>query len=136
MFGGQIGFRYFKYQDRFRYSAELRVFTMANFQNNRFEQTSEQTIYGGTTVGIGDEPEAYIIDKTRPLYGRNEEFAFGFDVRTEVSYQLTRMFEIRAGMQLVDVAQGLWRGSLLDPRARTDQQALMIGGTFGIALNR
>lgn len=136
MFGGQIGFRYFKYQDRFRYSAELRVFTLANFQSNKFEQISEQTIYGGTTVGLGDESEAYIIDKTRPLYGRNEEFAFGFDIRTEVSYQLTRMFEIRGGMQIIDVAQGLWRGSLLDPLARTDQQALMIGGTFGIALNR
>jgi hypothetical protein len=133
MLGGQIGFRYFKFQDRFRYSAELRVFTMANFQMNTFRRTEETTIYGGTTVGIGDEPLAYVVDKTPTQYRRNEEFAFGFDTRAEVSYTLTKMFEIRGGFQLIDIAQGLWRG---DFNSRTDQQHLMMGATFGIAVNR
>ena len=138
MVGGQVGFRYFKFQDRFRYSTELRVFSMANFQCNTLQTTTETTLYnpGGTTVTIGQVPEGFFIDNTRPVFGRNEEFVFGFDVRGEVSYQLTSMFEVRGGFQLIDIAQGLWRGRLGDPLARNDQQALMVGGTFGIALNR
>ncbi|MGV3484733.1 MAG: hypothetical protein ACO1RT_09975 [Planctomycetaceae bacterium] len=136
MIGGQLGFRYFKFQDRFRYSAELRVFSMANFQCNRLQTTQETTYYGGTTVAVGDDVQGYFIDKTRPVYERNEEFAFGFDIRGEVSYQITRMIELRGGFQVIDIAQGLWRGRLGDPAVRTDQQALMAGATFGVALNR
>ncbi len=142
MFGGQLGFRYFKFQDRFRYSAELRVFSMANFQCNTLQTTQATTYYAGANaagqfvVPVGTLPQGYYIDRTRPLYGRNEEFVFGFDIRSEVSYQLTKMFEIRGGFQMIDFAQGIWRGRLGDPLARNDQQALFFGGTFGIAINR
>ncbi len=136
MFGGQLGFRYFKYQNRFRYSGEFRVFAMGNFQTNKFETTSETTYYPGTTVAQNAIPTYYLLEKSRPLYGRNEEFAFGFDAKAELSYQLSRMFEIRGGVQMIDIAQGLWRGRLTDPTVRNDQQALMLGGTFGFAINR
>jgi hypothetical protein len=140
MFGGQVGFRYFKFADRFRYSAELRVFTMANFQCNEQDRQIDTTVYSATVpaapLAAGALPLAYYREKTRTVYARNEEFVFGFDVRSEVSYQITKMIEVRGGFQLIDLAQGLWRGNLSDPNARTDQQALMVGGTFGIALNR
>jgi len=136
MFGPQFGFRYFKYQDRFRYSGEMRVFTMGNWQSNRLQTTEELQFYGGTTVASTASPLAQIITKTTPQYRANDEFAFGFDLRGEVSYQVSKMIELRAGAQLIDIAQGLWRGRLNDPLARTDQQALLVGGTFGIAINR
>jgi len=136
MFGPQFGFRYFKYQDRFRYSGEMRVFTMGNWQSNRLQTTEELQFYGGTTVAPTASPLAQIITKTPVQYGANDEFAFGFDLRGEVSYQVSRMIELRAGAQLIDIAQGLWRGRLNDPLSRTDQQALLVGGTFGIAINR
>ncbi len=132
--GGQFGFRYFKFVDRFRYSAELRVFSMANFQSNRRQTHSELTLYDD------DETDAtvahYIRDKGQPLYGRNDEFAFGYDIRSEVSYTLTRMIELRGGFQMIDIAQGLWRGGLGEANNRTDQRGIMAGFTFGVALNR
>jgi len=140
MVGGQIGFRYFKFQDRFRYSAELRVFTMANFQSNTNATVQDTTVYAATSpatpITLGQLPLAHYREKTPNLYGRNEEFVFGFDVRSEVSYTLTKMIELRGGFQLIDIAQGLWRGNLTDPNVLRDQQALMVGATFGIALNR
>lgn len=141
MFGGQVGFRYFKFQDRFRYSAELRVFTLGNFQCNTENIRTDTTIYdnastGAPTVGIGDEPLAYIVEKSPDVYGRNEEFVFGFDIRSEVSYQITKMVEVRGGFQMIDLAQGIWRGRLSAPINRNDQQITMVGATFGITLNR
>ncbi len=136
MFGPQAGFRYFKYQDRFRYSSEMRVFTLGNWQSNQLQTTQELQFYGGTTVGANVSPLSQTITKTPVITGSNDEFVFGFDVRGEVSYQITKMIEIRGGFQVIDIAQGLWRGRLTDPLARTDQQALLVGGTFGIALNR
>ena len=70
------------------------------------------------------------------MYGRNDEFAFGYDIRTEVSYTLTRMVELRGGFQMIDIAQGLWRGRLSDAHNPTDQRGIMAGFTFGVALNR
>jgi hypothetical protein len=141
MFGGQVGFRYFKHVDRFRYSGELRVFTMANFQCNTEYVRSETVIYddavtGTPNVGIGDEPVTILREKSNNIYGRNEEFVFGFDIRSEVSYQFTKMIEVRGGLQIVDLAQGIWRGRLTSPIARNDQDVFMVGATFGISLNR
>ena len=109
---------------------------MGNWQSNRLQTTEELQFYGGTTVASTASPLAQIITKTTPQYRANDEFAFGFDLRGEVSYQVSKMIELRAGAQLIDIAQGLWRGRLNDPLARTDQQALLVGGTFGIAINR
>jgi len=136
LFGGQIGFRYFKFVQRFRYSAEMRFFSMASFQSNRLQTSLEQTLYGGTTVAAGDEVSYYIVDQNRPLYGKGDEFAWGYDIRSELSYTLSRMIELRGGFQMVDVAQGIWRGRLIDPAASRDQRALMAGITFGVTLNR
>lgn len=132
--GGQIGFRYFKFVDRFRYSAELRVFSMANFQSNRRQTHTELTLYDDDEIDA--EVAHYIREKGDPLYGRSDEFAFGYDIRSEVSYTLTRMIELRGGLQMIDIAQGLWRGGLGEANNRTDQRGIMAGFTFGVALNR
>lgn len=134
--GGQIGFRYFKFVDRFRYSAELRVFALGSFQNNRYQNSSELTLYDNLEVAAEDAVAHYMVEKSTPLYGRNNDFAWGYDIRSELSYTLSRMIELRAGLQLVDIAQGVWRGRLYDQTASQDQRALMAGITFGVTLNR
>lgn len=136
MFGGQVGFRYFKFVDRFRYSAELRVFALGSYQSNRLQTSEELTLYDAETVAPGDEILHYITETNRPIYGKNNDFAWGFDIRSELSYTLTRMIEVRGGFQLIDIDQGVWRGRLIDPNARQDQRALMAGLTFGVTLNR
>lgn len=129
MFGGQFGARYFKNSGRITYSGDLRVFAMANFQYHRAAIDEVVTGYDDALQNVTLE------DRSRPFVGYkdNDEFAFGFEVRGELAYQLTRYFQIRAGFQVVDVAQGLWRGRLDD---LTDQGMVMAGGTFGFALNR
>lgn len=134
--GGQFGFRYFKFVDRFRYSAELRVFSLANFQSNKLQTFEELTLYEDDSVDPGDEVQHYLLDQTTPIYGRSDEFAFGYDIRSEVSYTLSRAIELRGGFQMIDIARGIWRGRLIDAGARTDQRVIMAGLTFGVALNR
>lgn len=142
MLGGQLGFRYFKAKNRFRYSGEMRVFTMANLQTNTFYTESETQIYDNTTAGVppviadGDVPLRANYSKTPNQYGRNQEFVVGFDVRSELTYQLSRMFEIRGGLQIIDLGRGIWRGRLNAQNPLNDQQVTMAGFTFGIALNR
>jgi hypothetical protein len=131
MFGGQLGARYFRYQDRFMMSAEFRAFGLANFQSHR--SVSEQTVTTYDGVGIDSTTLSVITTRNGLAYRDNDEFVVGFDVRADLSYQLTRHFQIRGGMQLIDLGRGIWRGQIDD---RTDQGIVMVGATFGVALNR
>lgn len=139
MFGGQLGFRYFKFRDRFTFSSDFRAFFGGNWQCSKSQQSVYTAIYDltGTTVTVGDEPELQTIEVSRPIYSRNEEFYVGFDVRTELAYQLTRLISVRAGVQLIDIGKGLWRGGdgTLVAGGDTDQDLLMVGGTFGVNIN-
>ncbi|MCO8124857.1 hypothetical protein NHH03_24175 [Stieleria sp. TO1_6] len=139
-FTGQVGFRYTKFRDRFTFSSDFRVFAGGNWQSSRSNRTEEFTVYDGTPTAIGDEVDFINYNETDPVYKRNDEFFLGFDVRGELGYQLTKQICVRGGFQLVDVARGLWRGgdsgtSFL-PGGSTDQDLLLVGGTFGITLNR
>jgi hypothetical protein len=131
MFGGQLGARYFKYRDRFMFSGEFKVFALANFQNHR--TISEQTTTTYDDAAIDGEVISELVFRNNLRYVDNDEFVVGFDTRVDVSYQLTRHFQIRTGMQLIDLGRGIWRGQITD---RTDQSVLAVGATFGIALNR
>ena len=144
MIAGQVGFRYFKFRDRFTYSADFRVFSGASLQQSKAVRHTEITIY---EVDIeGDEiiipvgaPPIHVIDReTEPVYAENDEFMIGFDLKGELGYQLTKDISIRAGFQLVDVATGVWRGGTgeLTSSGDQDQDLVMFGGTFGLTLNR
>lgn len=131
MFGGQLGARYFKYMDRFMVSGEFKAFAMANYQSHRSSNEQVLTAYDG--VGIDSETVYVVNTRSALAYRDNDEFVVGYDVRADVSYQLTRHFQIRGGFQMIDLGRGIWRGQIDD---RTDQSVVMVGGTFGIALNR
>ncbi len=139
MFGPQLGFRYFKFRDRFTFSSDFKAFCGGNWQSS-YSQTSVYTaIYdlNANTVTIGDPPVQQTLSTSAPIYSRNEEFFVGFDVRCEVAYQLTAMISLRAGAQLIDIGRGVWRGGdgTLVAAGDNDQDVLMVGGTFGINLN-
>ena len=135
MFGGQIGFRYFKYRDRFTFGTDLRVFFGGNWQTTRSTSHEFVTVYDG--AGIGSDVSFHIDRETDPIYSHNEEFYFGFDVRGEVGYQLTRQLSVRTGFQLIDIAQGVWRGGdgTFVSEGANDQDVVMFGVTFGVNLN-
>ncbi|MGB7323574.1 MAG: hypothetical protein WBD31_01795, partial [Rubripirellula sp.] len=139
LLGGQVGFRYMKAMNRFTYSSDFKVFFGGNYQCSTYDRTIERVVYDNP-VSIGDPPTFinHAKDSIRPQYTRNEEFFVGFDVRGEVGYQLTKMIQVRAGFQVIDIARGLWRGGSgtggLSP-GDNDQDYVMVGGTFGLSLN-
>lgn len=140
----QAGFRYFKFQNRFRYSTEFRVFTGLNLQQQEFYRQENTTLYD--SFDIGADVNYNITSKTLSEYERNKEFFIGYDIRAELGYQLTNMIHVRGGMQLVDLARGMWRNDrsfglnnqaeLIDDGDNRRQNYLAIGYTFGIELNR
>ncbi|MEM1069747.1 MAG: BBP7 family outer membrane beta-barrel protein [Planctomycetota bacterium] len=135
MFGGQLGARYTKYQNRFIFSGNLRCFFGGSWQNSEASVFNELTIYDGN--GQGSNVTSIFTDRTEPINTRNEEFFYGFDVRGEVGYQLTKMVSVRGGFQLINIARGVWRGGdgTVVEAGDNDQDYLMVGATFGLNLN-
>jgi hypothetical protein len=135
MFGGQLGFRYFKSRQRFTYGGGLLVFFGGNWQSTLSNQFEDITSYDN----VGEDADVvFQISKSTPIiYDRNEEFYFGFDVRGEIGYQLTKMITVRAGFQIIDIARGVWRGGdgTFIAAGGKDQDVQMYGGTFGLNLN-
>ncbi len=136
MFGGNLGFRYFKFRDRFTFNAEFKAFFGGSWQNTRASVHEVITSYDATGT---DAQVVSIITREPfdPRFARNETFMVGFDVKGSVGYQLTKQVSIRAGFQVIDVARGVWRGGNGDfiVGGSKDQDLLMFGGTFGINLN-
>ncbi len=135
LFGGQLGFRYMKFRDRFTFTSDFRAFFGGNYQSSKSQRQTELTIYDG--AGEGSNVTRIINTSTEPIYTRNEEFFVGFDVRGELGYQLTRMISIRGGFQVIDIGRGLWRGGpgIVLEGGDNDQDLVMVGATFGINLN-
>jgi hypothetical protein len=135
LIGPQLGFRFFRARERYVFSTDFRVFCGANFQQTFSQKLETLTIYDG--AGQGSEVERIIRNSTEPVYSTNEEFYIGFDVRAELGYQLTKMIQVRGGFQLIDVAQGVWRGgdgSMVNG-GDDDQNYLMVGITAGVSVN-
>ena len=138
--GGQVGFRYTRFRNRFVFSSDFRVFTGASLQCSKATRATEITIYGGNA--IGDDVNNIINRETTPVYTRNEEWAVGFDLRGEIAYQLTKSISLRTGFQLINVGTGVWRGGASNVNGvpiaggATDQDLQMFGGTFGLTYNR
>lgn len=144
MYTMQAGFRYFKFQNRFRYSAEFRTFAGLNLQCLNQYQRQTSTLYDG--FDVGSEVVQNVTTTTPFEFTRNEEFFIGYDVRAELGYQLTKMVHVRGGVQLIDLALGLWRNDRsfgsqnqderIDNGGNREQSFLAVGYTFGIELNR
>ena len=130
MFGGQIGARYFKYRNRLRFSGEFRAMAMTNWQHHKSYTDQYFTTYDGIGVGSGITSE--VLTRNGLTFRDNDEFVVGYDVRADLSYQLTSMFAIRGGIQVIDL-RGIWRGQITDGN---DQTLIMAGATFGLELNR
>ncbi|MCC9640947.1 hypothetical protein LOC71_01585 [Rhodopirellula sp. JC740] len=134
----QLGFRYFKFVNRFRYSAEFRAFSGLNLQHAMRYTRVDSTFYDGFDVGA-DVTSFYRTENKIEHY-RTDEFFIGYDVRAELGYQLTNMIHVRGGFQIFDLAKGLGRAGHEadgDPiLGSNDQNFLAVGGTFGIELNR
>lgn len=142
LFGGQLGFRYTKFRDRFTFSSDVRIFAGASWQSTKYQRTEYDITLEEFTGEGGDFEQvvARLSDRPSvPIQSRNDESFVGFDIRTELAYQFSRHFTVRAGVQLIDIATGVWRGGSGEgslAEGDQNQDLLMVGGTFGITLNR
>jgi hypothetical protein len=137
MFGGQIGFRYFKPHNRYVLSTDFRAFFGGNWQSSKFQRIIDYTEYDG--VEVGSEVVSMSTTETPAVFSENSEFYFGYDVRAELSYQLTKMLSVRTGMQAIQIGRGVWRGGQGSPGqlagGAKDQGLFMFGATFGLNFN-
>jgi hypothetical protein len=130
MVGGQVGIRWSERKSRWLLSSELRAFAAQNFQDFIGQTDTLQTLYDG--VGTGSEviAEKYERQTTR---GNDENFVYGFDVRAESAFELTRDVSLTMGAQFMHFAQGVGRGSIL---SFSSEDLTMVGFTFGVQVNR
>jgi hypothetical protein len=136
MVGGQLGVRYFKHFNRWRFGGEFRTFLAANFQTNTNTFTERLTYYGGGP-GLGTEVSSTAVDSFM-TYRTDQSTVWGYEVRADAAYQLTRSIGARAGVEFLEMARGIWRGGT-SIRGNTDsrnQNVFLAGFTFGLELNR
>lgn len=137
MFGGQLGFRYFTYYDRWTVSGEFRAFGLQNFQKRQFRQLTYSTEYDGvdrdaSVVATDFASGSNFFDSS------NSEFVVGFEARAEAAYQFTRDFCVRGGVDVMDLATGIWRGA--NPGFGNvnehSQDVQLAGFSLGLTFNR
>ena len=137
MFGGQVGFRYFKPHDRYVISTDFRAFFGGNWQTSRFQTVTDYTEYDGAEVDA--EVVSMQTIMSNPVYSSNSEFYLGYDVRAGLEYQLTKMFSVRTGMQIIHIGRGVWRGGQGSGSTQfggtKNQDLFMFGATFGLNFN-
>ncbi|MFK7736267.1 MAG: hypothetical protein AB8B50_09575 [Pirellulaceae bacterium] len=140
MVGGQLGARYFNHSGRWTLSGEFRAFGMANFQSTAYTDRTIATEYtgiGGTVV----MEDTWTNSQLAATPGDNTEFVLGFEARAEAAYHVTKYFQVRAGIDVVNFASGIWRAQSPafnggNPVVTEDQTVEMAGFTFGVQINR
>jgi hypothetical protein len=137
MVGGQLGFRYFNYYKRWTLSSELRTFGLQNFQQRSYVQRTATTEYDGIALNSNVVATDYSTG-TGFVQSSNSEFVVGFEARAEAAYQVTKYFNIRGGIDVIDFAKGIWRGANPGFGNVNDhsQDVQLAGFTFGLTLNR
>ncbi len=129
---GQLGYRYFSTLNRMTFSQESRFFAGQNFQTQGFESRTYQ-------YTPGDADGLPILGQSSAFGGRdNSESVVGLDARAEAAMQLTKAFNVRAGMQVLYIGRGIWRGANPGQGNQNlfDQAIVSPAFTFGMAFNR
>ncbi len=132
MLVGQLGYRYFSTVKRMTFSQESRFFAGQNFQTQGYET---RTFAWGSADADGDG--GFI--PTSAFGGRdNSETVVGLDARMEAAMQLTKAFVVRAGVQVIYIGRGVWRGANpgLGDQNAVNQDMVSPAFTFGAAFNR
>ena len=138
MFGGQLGFRYFNHVGRWTLSSELRAMGMANYRREQQHLYSTTTEYAGVT----ESADVVTESTTFPALVKPKQttsFVPGFEIRAEAAYQLTKYIDVRGGLDFIDLASNIRRGTVNQgPQfgLAGNNSVQMTGFTFGIAINR
>ncbi|MDZ4852598.1 MAG: hypothetical protein SGI77_25190 [Pirellulaceae bacterium] len=131
MITGQLGYRYSSTISRMTFSQESRFFAGQNFQTQGYE--TRTFAYQSANA----QPD--FLTPTSAFAGRdNSETVVGFDARMEAAMQMTKAFGVRAGVQVLYIGRGIWRGANpgLGDQNVVSQDMISPAFTFGAAFNR
>lgn len=128
--GGQLGVRWYKKQVRWVLTGEFKAFAAQNFQTMNRSTLATTTLYDG--AGTDTDTILVVYDKSKS-YDHADEFLFGFDVRAEAAYELTRDVALRFGATFTEIGAGLGRGNNFNDNS---QDLQLVGFTFGVTVNR
>lgn len=137
---GQIGFRYTKYVRRWTFANDFKFFGGVVYQNQETAVRSMTLTYP-TPPAVGTAATTISNDPLVTSYfgQKNEEATFGFDLKVEGQYKATKYIDLRAGFTMLYFGGGIWRGAnptLAGLNNFQNQNLIMPGFTFGVALNR
>ena len=137
MLGGQFGARYFNDYRRWRFGMEAKAFLAANFRTVTETRNSFITEYGGAPDIDVDVVATQHLSTLN--YNTSQSTVWGFEVKGDAAYQVTKYIGLRGGFQVIDLARGIRRGGVGILGTRTpgrDQNVFMAGLTFGLEINR
>jgi hypothetical protein len=130
MFGGQLGFRWSDRRGRWTMSSEVRGFGAQNFQAFSSQIDSIQTQYNNVMLNAMVVTES--ITRTRTAASANE-FVFGFDIRAEAAFELTRDIAFTTGVHVSQIARGIGR---TNDALKNDEEFTTVGLLLGLSVNR
>jgi hypothetical protein len=137
---GQVGFRYTKFINRWTLSNDMKFFGGHVYQNQSTSRTVVTSTYPNPIV-VGDAPSSDGDTTGSTFSGRRDDAStIGFDLRVEGSYKATKHLDVRGGFGLLYFGRGIWRGATVTEQGANqfsqNQNLIMPGFTFGVALNR
>lgn len=130
MFGGVLGMRYSQRANRWNLATEVRAFALQNIQSFYQRDRTLNVLMDG--VGTGSETTTERILET--VRARNDsEFTFGFDIRADAAYNVTRDLAVKFGTQVIGYPKGIARGRNAFLNA---EDLYMLGFNLGVEYNR
>ena len=136
--GGQLGFRLFRNNERWTISGNAAVMGLYNDQTYFASDIINRTVLENIVVERANDDSTFVP---------------GIDLRADIAYHITRDLALRAGGEVVYLADGLTRANILQAavnpnsiqsgtpitnlvNAPTDQYSVLAGFTFGIEWRR
>ncbi|MFP6677614.1 MAG: hypothetical protein VB878_21185 [Pirellulaceae bacterium] len=130
MVGGQLGLRWVERRGRWTMSSHMRGFGAQNFQAFDSQIDTVQTLYDGVAAGADVVSESYTRTRTGAT---TSEFVFGYDVRAEAAFELTRDIALSAGVHVSQIVRGIGRS---DDVLVNDEGFTTAGLLIGLNVNR
>lgn len=138
MFGGQFGTRIGRRHGRWLVNVDVRGFTFHNFVTRTYDtlvESNEQIIlatYDAAGVLTSTADGDLLTDTNRQQVGADYgRFVYGGELRADLGFEITKMFEVHVGAELLVLGDGVARGYF-----DTDQPFTAGGVTLGFAINR
>ncbi len=138
MFGGQFGMRVGRRHGRWLLNVDMRGFSFHNFVTRSYRtvtESNEQIILAtydadGILTAVADDEllTETASGETGQDVGR---FVYGGEVRADLGFEITKMFEVHVGGELLVLGDGIARGFY-----DTDGPFIAGGVTLGFAINR